>query len=186
VPKILIIDYDPRVIKELCKPIEDSGYIVIQATDGRQGLLDYASHKPDLVIVEAMIPKRSGFELCQEIRKNDKDTPVIIISTVYKGRRYRSQAIHQCGATDFIEQPVDVTTLIKRIDELTDGARHGAQSVAALPDPVPVPPPAAEAPAATAASASVATATPAAVSVEDPTGSVEREIADRLDSILGD
>ena len=103
-PKVLIIDYDPRAIKALSDPIENAGYIVVQSADGHQGMIDYKAHKPDLVIAEAMIPKMSGFDLCAEVRKSDKETAFIIVSSVYKGRRYRSQAIHQCGATDFVEK----------------------------------------------------------------------------------
>ena len=80
-PKVLIIDYDPRAIKALSEPIEKSGYVVIQSADGRQGLVDFKAHQPDLVIVEAMIPKRSGFDVCQDIRATDKTTPVIIVSS---------------------------------------------------------------------------------------------------------
>jgi len=183
VPKVLIIDYDPRAIKALCDPIEESGYIVVQSTDGRQGLLDYIAHKPDLVIVEAMIPKRNGFDLCTEIRKKDKDTPVIIVSSVYKGRRYRSQAIHQCGANDFLEKPIDADALIKQVDLLTGGAQRAAPAVVAASGPESAPP---AAPAEPAAPAAAAAASSGSVAVKAQPGSVEQEITDRLDSILGD
>ena len=170
-PKVLIIDYDPRAIKALCDPIEKSGYIVIQSSDGRQGLLDYQAHTPDLVIVEAMIPKRSGFDVCQDIRANDKKTPIIIVSSVYKGRRYRSQAIHQYGATEFMEKPIEATVLLKRVTEL-------AGSVSGIPKPrMPAPAP-------SAAPANVATSVAVAVDVETDS-SVEDEISERLDSLLG-
>lgn len=178
-PKVLIIDYDPRAIKALCDPIENSGYVVIQAADGRQGLLDFKAHHPDLVIVEAMIPKRSGFELCQEIRKTDKETPVIIVSSVYKGRRYRTQAIHQCGATDFIEKPIDPVALLKRVDSLTGGTRASSAAVTSKPRTSPPSPDKAADPATAGAPVSTLPV------VKPCTDSVEDEIGARIDSLLG-
>ena len=68
---ILIIDYEPRSIQMLRAPLERAGYRVEVATDGQSGIQKFNALKPSAVIIEAMLPKRHGFEVCREL-KNDK------------------------------------------------------------------------------------------------------------------
>ena len=90
--KALIIDYEPRGIKQLSDPLEAEGFQIVMAKDGIAGIETFKREQPDIVLIEAMIPKRHGFEVCQEIKKTEagRDTPVIVVSSVYKGRKYRS------------------------------------------------------------------------------------------------
>ncbi len=106
---ILLIDYEPKSIDRVRRPLMGIGYRVEVATDGISGIEAFHRLKPDLVMVEAMIPKKHGFEVCQEIKKSPqgKRTPVIITTSVYKGRKYRNQAFHLHGCDEYIEKPID-------------------------------------------------------------------------------
>ena len=70
--------------------------------------------KPDLVLVEAMIPKKHGFEVCQDLKKTPqgKRTPILITTAVYKGRKYRSQALHLYGCDEYLEKPLPEEQLV--------------------------------------------------------------------------
>jgi CheY-like chemotaxis protein len=88
---ILLIDYEPRSIERFRQPLSDAGYTVEIATDGLTGIEAFHRLSPDMVLVEAMIPKKHGFEVCQELKRtaHGRKTPVLITTGVYKGRAER-------------------------------------------------------------------------------------------------
>ena len=114
---ILIIDYEPRSIERTRRPLTDAGFVVHVATDGVTGLAAFLEKEPDLVILEAMLPKKHGFEVCQEIKRtaHGKRTPVFVQTAVYKGRKYRSQAMHIYGADEYLEKPYTEEFLIDTV-----------------------------------------------------------------------
>ena len=81
---ILLIDYDPQSIESAIKPLTGAGYNVEVANDGIAGLQAFERLQPDLVLIEPMVPKKHGFEVCQEIKDSDqgKCTPVLITTTI--------------------------------------------------------------------------------------------------------
>lgn len=114
---ILLIDYEPRSIERTRRPLTDAGFVVHIATDGVTGLAAFVEKEPDLVILEAMLPKKHGFEVCQEIKRtaHGKRTPVFVQTAVYKGRKYRSQAMHIYGADEYLEKPYTEEFLIETV-----------------------------------------------------------------------
>ncbi|NIM00601.1 MAG: response regulator [Acidobacteria bacterium] len=100
------------------KPLEDAGYRVEVAKDGQAGIERFHEIEPGAVIIEAMLPKRHGFEVCQEL----KNTPhgarcaVMIATSVYKGRRYRHQAMHLYSCDAYLEKPITDEDLISTLE----------------------------------------------------------------------
>jgi TonB family protein len=111
---ILLIDYEPRSIERFRDPLTGAGYTVEIATDGVSGIEAFHRLSPDMVLVEAMIPKKHGFEVCQELKRtpHGRQTPVIITTGVYKGRKYRTQALHIYGCDEYIEKPIAAEQLL--------------------------------------------------------------------------
>ena len=105
---ILLIDYDPRSIERTTGLLVGAGYSVEVAKNGIEGLAAFKRLSPGLVLVEAMLPKKHGFEVCQELKAtpHGKTSPVLIVTAVYKGRKYRHQAMHHYGANGYIEKPI--------------------------------------------------------------------------------
>lgn len=105
---ILLIDYNPRSVTGIKTPLEEAGYTVAVARDGVAGIRAFDDLKPDLTLIEAMLPKKHGFDVCVELKgtEHGKKTPVIILTGVYKGQRYRSQARHQLGCDRYLEKPI--------------------------------------------------------------------------------
>jgi DNA-binding response OmpR family regulator len=201
-PKILIIDYEPRSIKQLSDPLEDAGHEILVAKDGIVGLEVFKKEEPDLVLIEAMLPRRHGFEVCGEMKQTEhgRKTPVVVVTSVYKGRKYRSQAIHQHGADEYLEKPIAPATLTKTVEGLLPDRPCAAPTpatpapaaalVATLPEVAAAPQVAA--PVARPVARPVATpkdapvpATPASGSVA-ATDATEAEIVEHLNEILGD
>ncbi len=111
---ILLIDYEPRSVERTRSPLIAAGYRVHVASDGLAGMAKFAEIQPDLVLVEAMIPKKHGFEVCQDLKRTPqgKRTPIIIMTSVYKGRKYRSQALHIHQCDEYIEKPIEPEQLV--------------------------------------------------------------------------
>jgi DNA-binding response OmpR family regulator len=71
-----------------------------------------------------MLPKKNGFEVCQELRQtpNGKNTPILITTAVYRGRKYRSQALHVHGASEYIEKPIADDQLVAIVRRFLQGS----------------------------------------------------------------
>ena len=79
---ILLVDDDPNVVEILSESLRGKGYDVESASDGDEAIAKYDSFQPDLVVLDVVLPKKDGFEVCDEIRARDihRDVPVIMIS----------------------------------------------------------------------------------------------------------
>lgn len=117
--KILIVDYDAAGLEKLAKLLKTHKYFVSKAPDGQAGYEAYVSGKPDLVVLEAMLPKLHGFDLCQKIsRESQGKVPVIIVTGLYKGPKYRQEALNGLGASDFFEKPLDTVAFLAAVKRL--------------------------------------------------------------------
>jgi DNA-binding response OmpR family regulator len=112
--KILIVHYDPGSLDRLRKILEANDFEVAVARDGTTAMVAFLEQEPDLVLLEAMLPKVHGFEVCADLKKTrrGRGTPVVVMSTVYKGRKYRDEAIHTHGADAYIEMPLADAELV--------------------------------------------------------------------------
>lgn len=117
--KILLIDFDQEFLKFLSRALTDEGYEVVTATDGLSGFERFSESHPDLVIMEAMLPKFHGFELCSRITSHPtKKAPVIIVTGIYKDSVYKTEALRSLGASAFFEKPINLEQLLSNIYEL--------------------------------------------------------------------
>jgi two-component system alkaline phosphatase synthesis response regulator PhoP len=116
--KILIIDDDPFVVKVIASRLEANNYKVITSSDGKEGLEKVYKEKPDLVIVDFILPRVNGYEICSRLKEDTEfsGVPVIIITgnTNERDRRLTEDA----GADAFLIKPFDREVLLSRIKEL--------------------------------------------------------------------
>ncbi len=177
--KVLIIDYEPKGIKQLSEPLEAEGHAIVVAKDGVAGIEAFKDERPDIVLIEAMLPKRHGFEVCQELKRTEhgRKTPVVIVTSVYKGRKYRTQAIHQYNCDEYLEKPIAPDKLVETVHRLL-GSK--ALSSAVAPSPARQP---AELAGPAPAVKSTSSAKPDAARPADP---AEVEIVERLNDIFGE
>jgi len=114
--KMLIADYDPQSLDSLAKLFENCQLEIIKATDGHQAYQKFKEEKPDIVLLEAMLPKLHGFDLTLKIFQETKgQVPVIIVTGVYKGPQYKNEALRSFGASDYFEKPFDENKLVDAV-----------------------------------------------------------------------
>lgn len=115
--KILVVDYDQNSLAALQGALTKEGYEVVTAADGQAGWDKYNKESPDLVLMEAMLPKVHGFELCQRITsERNSQATVFIMTGVYKDRVYRTEALRTYGASEYFEKPLKMAELLGSVE----------------------------------------------------------------------
>jgi TonB family protein len=138
--KILVIDYDQAALASLQGILTREGYQVITAGDGQAGWDKYNRESPDLVLMEAMLPKVHGFELCQRITsERNSQATVFIMTGVYKDRVYRTEALRTYGASEYFEKPLKMAELLASVQAVL-GKPEQKPAREARPEPVLVDP----------------------------------------------
>ena len=112
--KILVVEDDPSILRGLQLNLGMEGYAVRSAMDGEAGLALARSERPDLLLVDVILPKLGGLDLIRALRSEDADTPVIVISA--KGQEADKIAGLELGADDYVVKPFSLKELLARID----------------------------------------------------------------------
>jgi DNA-binding response OmpR family regulator len=110
---ILVVEDDRAILTGLKDLLEADGYAVATAEDGQEALRAYAREKPTLVLLDIMIPEKSGYDVCREIRKKDDVTPILMLTA--KGQEVDKVVGLEMGADDYIVKPFGVSELLARI-----------------------------------------------------------------------
>ena len=110
---ILIVEDDPAILKGLEAALREDHYQVITAADGDKGLATAIREKTDLVILDVMLPKKDGFEVCRELRSAGVDVPILFL-TSRKGEVDRVLGL-ELGADDYVTKPFSVRELKARV-----------------------------------------------------------------------
>ena len=116
--KILIVDDEPNLVKLLESRLKSNGYEVISASDGQQGLDRVRQDKPDLVILDLMLPKLHGYEVCKQLRADSvhKDIPIVMLTASGKAGDIQ-EGLNQ-GANAYIAKPFQPEALLGIIKAL--------------------------------------------------------------------
>ena len=112
-PTILLVDYDPKTIESTLRPLCDAGYDVEVARDGEAGFLALGRVDPDLVLLQMMLPKKPGLELCREIRRaRPRGGPPILVLGNSSAEKYRAQALAS-GADAYVPPATEPERLVE-------------------------------------------------------------------------
>jgi TonB family protein len=117
--KILIVDFDANSLDTLSEFLKEEGFQVIKAKDGQSGLEKFESERPDLLILEPMIPKIHGFDLCKNIANDSgKETPVIFTTEFYGEEQCKKEASRPSTLTAFFRKPYRKEELLSSVLDL--------------------------------------------------------------------
>lgn len=111
--KILAVDDDPKILKILRHCLEKEGFQVITATDGEAAVKAAKLDRPDLVILDLMLPKLNGLDVCRRLGAEAEDPPVIILSA--KGDELDRIVGLRMGVDDYVAKPFSPTELVLRV-----------------------------------------------------------------------
>jgi DNA-binding response OmpR family regulator len=123
--KILAIDDDPDILEALTMILKSRGYQVVTARDGVEGLANLKAEKPDLMILDLLMPKMDGFAVCKELQdprwSKYRDIPILILTSVREEasrRRYELETGLELDVDDYIEKPFSPDILLGRVENL--------------------------------------------------------------------
>ncbi|NQT30961.1 MAG: response regulator [Deltaproteobacteria bacterium] len=123
--KILVVDDDPDILEAISMILESQGYKVATARDGVEGLANLKAEKPDLLILDLLMPKMDGFAVCKELQDprwaKYKGIPILILTSVREEasrRRYELETGLELDVDDYVEKPVSPDTLLERVGRL--------------------------------------------------------------------
>jgi DNA-binding response OmpR family regulator len=122
VPKsILVVEDEPNIVLSLQFLMKKEGFDVRVAQDGEQAIAEVESLAPDLILLDVMIPKRDGFDVCQTIRANPAWSHVHIIMLTAKGRDIDREKGIALGANDYVTKPFSTRELIVKVRQVLNG-----------------------------------------------------------------
>ena len=110
---ILVVDDEKNIRESLVDLLESEGYGVRTAADGAAALEAYAQRRPDLMVLDVMMPKKSGYDVCREIRKTDLRLPIIMLTA--KTQEVDEVLGLERGASDYVTKPFSIQALLARV-----------------------------------------------------------------------
>ncbi len=115
---VLVVDDEVNIVTSLEYVMKAAGFDVATAYDGEEALTKVAEIVPDLVILDVMMPKLDGFEVCEKIRANPLWESVIIVMLTARGRDSEREKGLSLGANDYLTKPFSTHDIVKRVKEL--------------------------------------------------------------------
>ena len=113
--KILVVDDDPDILEFLSYNLKKEGYEVAEALNGKIALQVAEKFKPELILLDVMMPEMDGIQTCQELRKNNMFKDVFIVFLTARIEEYSEIAGFTAGADDYITKPIKPGSLLSRI-----------------------------------------------------------------------
>jgi two-component system alkaline phosphatase synthesis response regulator PhoP len=123
--KILVVDDDPDILEAISLILGAHGYELITARDGIDGLNKLKEERPDLMILDLLMPRLDGFGVCKELKDprwaKYAHIPIIILSSVKEDasrRRYELETGVQLDVDDYVEKPIEHAILLERVEKI--------------------------------------------------------------------
>jgi DNA-binding response OmpR family regulator len=120
-PRILVIEDEKEMVLGLKDILEFEGYEVATAETGKEGLMAISRNEPDCIILDLMLPDINGYEVCEQIRQKNLNTPILMLTA--KAQEYDKIRGFKVGADDYLTKPFSVGELLARVMALL--RRHG-------------------------------------------------------------
>ncbi len=123
--KILIVDDDPDILAAIGAVLEARNYEIVTARDGEEGLAELKKEKPDLMILDLLMPRKDGFAVCKELKdprwSKYSDMPILMLTSIREEvsrRRYELETGLSLDVDDYVEKPIDPFLLVERVENL--------------------------------------------------------------------
>ena len=127
--KVLIIEDEPGILLGIRDEFESEGYMVFAANDGEEGLEMTQKHRPDLIILDVMMPKMDGYEVCKKLRMEGNRIPIIMLTV--KDKEIDKVLGLELGADDYVTKPFSLRELMARAKALFRRSEGQSKDLAA-------------------------------------------------------
>ncbi len=127
--KILLVEDEPGLVLTLTDRLESEGYVVDSAREGGEALTKAADGPYDLILLDVMLPGKSGFDVCRELRSRGSSTPILFLTA--RGEVVDKVVGLKLGGDDYLTKPFDMMELTARVEALLRRARRSAPEAAA-------------------------------------------------------
>lgn len=119
---ILIVDDEPNIVLSLEFLMRKRGYEVTTASDGDEALEAIGQHKPDLLLLDVMMPRKNGYQVCQLLREREDTADLKIIMLTARGRDVEREKGLSLGADDYITKPFSTQDVVTKVRQLLEDA----------------------------------------------------------------
>ena len=116
--KILVVDDEPHVIRTLTFVLSKEGYEVSSAGDGEEAMAKVLESKPNLMFLDVMMPKKNGYEVCQELKSNSSLSDIHIVMLSAKGQEADREKALNLGADEFMAKPFSPIGVVEKVKKL--------------------------------------------------------------------
>ena len=121
--KILIVDDDPDLVEAVTMILRSKRFEVVAAYNGKEGIEKVKTERPDLVVLDVMMPEKDGYSVCKELKSDPQwsHIPILLLTAVVSHvptTRFTQQMGMETEADDYIDKPVEPEVLVKRIETL--------------------------------------------------------------------
>lgn len=119
--RILLIEDEPNIIEAIRYVLSRAGYGVNTHSDGATAVEEISRRAPDMVILDVMLPHKSGFDILRELRNSDETRELPVLMLTARGQKKDRELAAQYGASRFMTKPFANTEVLQAVDELTSG-----------------------------------------------------------------
>ncbi|NLH15961.1 MAG: response regulator [Phycisphaerae bacterium] len=125
--KILVIDDEPNIVQTLQDRLEMNEYRVFTAHNGREGLDKFEREKPDVILLDVIMPVMDGLEMLETLRKRPDGQDVSIIMLTARSQTQDIARANACGIDDYIVKPFDLSELLAKIESVVEHRKVAAR-----------------------------------------------------------
>ena len=121
-PRILLVDDEPSIVKMVGKRLEIEGFEVVVAVDGQEGLAKARAENPALIVLDLMLPKLNGYEVCTMLKQDPRYQKIPIVLFTAKTQEKDEKLGMECGANGYVRKPFRAQELLEKIRSLLPAA----------------------------------------------------------------
>ena len=121
--RILLVDDEPSIVKMVGKRLEIEGFDVLVAMDGQDGLSKAQTERPDLIVLDLMLPKLNGYEVCTMLKQDARYQKIPVVLFTARAQEKDEKLGMECGANAFVRKPFRSQELLEKIQTLISASQ---------------------------------------------------------------
>jgi DNA-binding response OmpR family regulator len=116
--KILVVDDEPSIVRPLMFILKKNGYEVLTASNGEEGLALARAEKPDLIFLDVMMPKKNGYQVCEELKADPDYHDIYVIILTARGVELSEEEQHRIGINEFTTKPFSPIKVVEKVNSM--------------------------------------------------------------------